>query len=361
MHNSKSWKGLSKWSYFHHFFHFYNSSETLPTWFYTLRIIITFLQTYPILFGITLIINSDENEIFTAIEYLSNLFLFFSFSTTEVTIGFLIFFCFFSLIIFLIGFFSDTLIFNKVYSIIIHFILEILSPILFNLSGATLQKQIDLLVLGQPNYFFFVASLITSVIFLLFYSLVTYAQSNSVYFTNFYFESWSSWNIYHKTIAPTLILLVMPLRARYYRVGFYVVDCLIVVYCLASLIADSLIPFLNTVVNISFLIVDIFFFLVSILHIFSFEFSVIDSSINLSLIIILLIISLPLAEAVYNLQSKRFNKILQKAIEDAENSDEAELITAVDDDEGGTKYASYLANDKVSILLIRHLTMNRQQ
>ena len=385
MHHSKEWKGLERWSYFHHFFHFYNNSNALPGWLYTIRILISCFQTFPILFGLPIIGNPKNNQILSAVKYLSDLFVYFSFSPEMVTIGFLLIFDALSIFLTIISYASDKLIFNWLFSLILHFFYEILSPIMFNLAAATLQKEITNIVFDQKNDFYFISALISTIIFFLNFLFITYSHSESVYFNDFYFESWSSWNIFFRTTLPSVILLILPLYNKHEKVGFYVINALIMVYSFLFIYWDSRIPFLTMIVNFSFLIFDFYLLFIGIFHIFPYIFTDLDPSINIPIIVALLIFSIPCAEAVSHYRCHQFNSILlnsryqyerpydidsdsnegglkishQRSLEDI---DEKENNNNNDDDYNAElPYPISLANKNVSILLLRHLINNKSQ
>lgn len=373
MYHSKEWKGLEHWSYFHHFLHFCNNSPPLPGFFYTLQIIITSFQTFPILFGIPILKNPRNNKLIRAVTYLSDLFIYFNFSPTAVSIGFMLVFDFCTIFLTFLAYTSDKLIFTSFYPYVLHFIYQILAPIMFNLSSAILQQEITNSVYGDTNYFYLISALISTVIFFCALLLSAFSHSDSVYFSYFYFESWSSWTIFFKIVSPSFILLFLPLRAKWDDVGFYVVDLLIFIYSIFCLVYDSKIPFLNDVMNLSYLLFDFFFNFLAIFNIFPHIFDKLDPAINIAIVMALFFLSIPCSLYLLYSKSNQLDKLIAVDVdleqqyydtthENSELSDFADYSAndqtteEMNDDES---YPSYLAKEKVSILILRHLTSNR--
>lgn len=347
------WRDLEQWSAFHSFWHAYNVSNPLPGWITVIRYLITILQSYPILLQCPILNNPSNNEVLTAISYLGDLFIYFSFSPMAITVTFLLLFFSVTLIYIISGYMFLNLMNSAIFVAILQFIYEILVPILFNLAAATLQKSITYYLSDtEKNFVYIGGSAGTTLYFFILFTFLTAARSRSIFIHRNVFQSWSSWNQYVKQVGPAFILLLLPLETKFKNIGSYVFIGLVFLFAVVLLFIDLRLPFTHGMTNVLSLSVDIFIIFLCVINIYAKFFTEFSISIVMALVVIFYVISVFIAICAYNMQSQRLNRFAE-TVEGNESSEELPDI----DSDSEIQFSSFVIDQKISVLVLRHLVV----
>ena len=376
MHVAAKCPYLQDWSYHNYFWHYYNTGKRLPVWVFTLKMVLTLFQTMPIIFQTIMITKREDNAIFTDLNTVSNWFIYLSFSPVSVTISVLLLVAGASIITVIIGYVSDRMMFSRIFGYILQFVLEILSPIMFNIGAATVERLGSGWIRGQHNPFYFFSALIATVIFLILFTAVTYAKSKTIYFTKTMFEVWSSWTTYSKTLCPSLLLQVLMVRTKWQTEGTYTVIALIFVYALLSAVFDAQKGYLNFMVNIGMLSADFLACMIGILHAFAYHYTSLRYSIILTIVAVLVLLAVIFAMLVFDFTCRKYAGLsLPSSVEPIDaverpgessyasrsHGRESDSMTETDDLGRGRQrvlYSDSIKNKRVMINVMHYLVTN---
>ena len=375
MHLAGKCPYLMEWSYHNYFWHYYNTAKRLPVWVFTLKMVVTLIQTMPILLQTVMITNREDNAIFHDLSTVSNWFIYLSFSPVSVTISVLLLVAGVSIVVVIIGYSSDKMMFSRVFAYLLQFVLEVLSPIMFNIGAATVERLGSGWIRGSRNDFYFFAALVSTVVFLILFTAVTHAKSKTIYVTKSMFEVWSSWTTYSKTVCPSLLLQVLMVRTKWDNYGTYVMIGLIFLYSLISAVFDAQKGYLNFLVNIGMLFCDFLAGMIGILHVIAYRFQGLRYSIILTIIAVLVLLSVIFAVLVFDYTCRKYAALsLPSSVEPIERNGESSYSRSVgresdsissltDTEELGrgrqrVLYSDSIKNKRVMINVMHYLVTN---
>ena len=319
-----SWSGLEIWPYFNHFGHFYNTAPGLPNWLVTIFHIIITIQVIPILSCLNCVQSHGKDEILAGIQTLFYYVIYLAFIPWSYLAVTLLIIMLFILIFFAVNSkLQNGILLQNGTALLLRCLVEIVSPILFILSGATTQRIVNVYWSERQGLPFMIIALVATIGFLIVFSIQSYFRSRTVFMRPHFFETWNSSFLYIGLVGAVVVIQFWTFATRY-KYGQYVTHGVSAIVLIALFIEALNLPYVKAVVNIMSIGGTLWLFLMQVICLFGVGFPDLSPSITLLILGICLIISFIVSIVAFNARIRVLLNVVKNTSEEEEEEEAQE-------------------------------------
>lgn len=350
MNDSHSRK--EKWNKANFFWHYFNFCSPLPPWISHFRSVLNLFQVSIILFGWSVVTNRHDNELIYSLKSIANFIVFLDFTNSAITATMFFLLSIFSLILLISGYMFKFVVLSSIFLIIFHIFYNFLIPTTIIVIFPTLTRSIVLYQDEQLDLFYLIIHLISAILLLVLFTIKTLYTSRSLIVTADFTRPWNSWITYFRIVIASLIPLTTLFQNDVVLHDSYYVLCLL--YSLAFVWFGLSHVYIQPVINILYLALNISFCLLSIISIIFYHVTSLDESIDIFISFAVILLSFFISYSLYNYECDKNAQLLRST----EQHNEEQLGNRYDiRHEGNRSFPEYLANNIQSISILRQQSL----
>ena len=307
-----------------HFGHFYNTAPGLPNWLVTIFHLVILVQVLPILSCINCVTPHGKDEIVTGLQSFFRYVIYLSFIPWSYLAVTLLVIMLFVIVFFMINSkIQNGILLQNGTAFLLRILVEVVSPILFVVSGTTTQRIVVIYVEKHQGLAFLVIALVATFGFLIIFSIQSYFRSRTVFLRSHFFETWNSSFVYLLIVGAVCVIQFWTLCHKY-KHGPYVAHGVTALLLLCLTWQAMNLPYVNPTVNIVCIGTTLWLFLVQVILIFRVAFPEWSVPIAYLIAAVCLILSFVISVLAFNAKIRFLLKVTREHSQEEEEEEEEE-------------------------------------